>query len=343
MTGPFSSPVPDSWRERVRGTGLAALAGAASLGFAWWASRFGYTISSVLFAFFIGLALANVAIEPRFKPGVQFAASTVLRIGVAILGVRLTIGQLFDVGWLALVVAVVAVGATIPFGAWCARRLGLSAEFGVLTATGVGVCGVAAATAAASVLPRHVNADRDLVFAALGCNAISTVCMLLYAPMVAGFGLDERLLGIFLGGSIHDVAQVVGAGKAAGERVLDVAVVTKLLRVALLLPAVVGIAWWVRRRAKAAGDAPATRYLPPWFLLLFVVFAGLVSVGAIPPAAQQTLSTVSTVLITVAIAALGMKTSLRGLLALGSKPVLLMGLETVFVAAIVLVAVLVLG
>lgn len=325
------APLLAAARKVAPGLALASAAGAAALLLA--RIDLGVFVSPVLFAFFIGLALHGVGSRPLFKPGIDMGARGVLRLGVALLGARLTVGQLFDVGWLALVVALAAVALTILFGAWCAKRLGLSAEFGVLTGTGVGVCGVAAATAASAVLPRHANTDRDLAFAALGCNAISTVCMLLYAPLAAPFGLDDRLLGIFLGGSIHDVAQVVGAGKAAGEAVLDVAVVTKLLRVALLLPAIVAIAWWVRARAGSASDA---RPMPPWFLFAFLALSAVASLGLVPATAQRDIAFASSALIAVAMAALGMKTSIRGLAAQGAAPVWLMVAQTVFVAALVL-------
>lgn len=328
---PLPSPTAAAAVRLAPGLALSAAAGGAA--FALTRIDVGAPMSPVLYAFFIGLALHTLAMRPLFRPGVEMGARGVLRLGVALLGIRLTMGQLFDVGWLALVVAAAAVALTIVFGAWCAKAMGLPVEFGVLTGTGVGVCGVAASTAAAAVLPKHANSDRDLAFAALGCNAISTVCMLLYAPLAAPLGLDDRLMGIFLGGSIHDVAQVVGAGKAAGERILDVAVVTKLLRVALLLPAVVLIAWWVRRRVGAVSDARPT---PPWFLWVFLALAAVVSTGAIPAEAQRQVALASSILITVAIAALGMKTSIRGLMSLGPAPAMLMLAQTVFVAALVL-------
>ena len=190
----------------------------------------------------IGMMLQPLSARNVLKPGLEFAGRTLLRTGVALYGVQLTLGQLVNGGALPIVIAIAAVGLTIVFGALAARAMGLSRDFGFLTGWTTGVCGAAAAMATSAVLPRHENSDRDLAFAVMGVNFISTITMVVYPPMHAWLGYSTFEMGVFLGGAIHDVAQVAGAGETLGKDFLTVAIITKLLRVAFLLPAIAGIA-----------------------------------------------------------------------------------------------------
>jgi uncharacterized integral membrane protein (TIGR00698 family) len=271
--------------------------------------------------------------RPTISPGIEFAGRTLLRVGVALLGARLTLGQLVDGGALPVVIALAAVACTIAFGAWAAPKFGLSQNFGLLTGCSVGVCGAAAAMAASAVLPKHENSDRDLAFTVMGVNFLSTVVMVFYPPMQAALGYSGFELGVFLGGAIHDVAQVVGAGQSTGsDKILEVSVITKLLRVAFLLPAIAAIAWWVAKSGAKSGDA---RPSPPVFLFGFIAMAALNSMGVVPAALKSQLTFVSSFLIITAIAALGMKTSLLALARIGARPVLLLLTQTVFIGLLV--------
>ncbi len=280
----------------------------------------------------IGMALQPLSGKTVLKPGIEFAGRTLLRIGVALFGARLTLGQLVDDGALPIVIALASVACTIAFGAWAARFFGLTQNFGLLTGCSVGVCGAAAAMAASAVLPKHENSDRDLAFTVMGVNFLSTIVMVIYPALqqVLDYSLFE--MGVFLGGAIHDVAQVAGAGQTMGPKVLSDAIITKLLRVAFLLPAVIGIAWWVGRGGVPVGEA---RPAPPVFLFGFVALATLNSFGVIPPVVQGAAGHVSTFLIITAIAALGMKTSLMALARIGMAPVMLLVTETIFIGLLV--------
>jgi uncharacterized integral membrane protein (TIGR00698 family) len=286
----------------------------------------------------IGMALQPLSNREALKAGLDFSGRTLLRLGVALYGAQLTLGQLVDGGALPVVIAIAAVACTITFGATVSKMFGLGRDFGFLTGCACGVCGAAAAMATSAVLPRHPNSDRDLAFAVMGVNFISTVTMVLYPPLHLWLGYSHFEMGVFLGGSIGDVAQVAGAGQTLGPDILKVSIITKLLRVACLLPAVTAMAWWVARGGVKVGDA---RPSPPVFLFGFLLLACINSTGALPYSAQFTLAQVSSFLITAAIAALGMKTSLLAMARIGGRSVLLMILETAFVG--VLVALLIYG
>ena len=289
-------------------------------------------IPPLIVTLIIGMALQPLSTRDILKPGLEFSGRTLLRIGVALYGAQLTLGQLVDGGALPVIIAVAAVSLTIIFGAIAARTFGLTRDFGLLTGCATGVCGAAAAMATSAVLPRHANSDRDLAFAVMGVNFISTVTMVVYPPLHIWLGYSPFETGVFLGGAIHDVAQVAGAGETLGKDVLTVAIITKLLRVACLLPAVTIIAWWVARGGEKVGDA---RPAPPVFLFGFLLLALINSVGLVPHNVQAALSQVSSFLIIAAIAALGIKTSLLALVRIGMAPVMLLLVETVFIGLLV--------
>ena len=292
-----------------------------------------YHASVMLFALLLGMALHFLAEEGRCLPGIQLASSLVLRTGVALLGLRITFTQVQALGWGTVALVVATVAATILAGVALARALRLGSAFGTLTGGAVAICGASAALAIASILPKHKHAERDASFTVIGVTALSTLAMILY-PIIAGaLGMDHRAAGIFLGGTIHDVAQVVGAGYSVSTETGDAATIVKLLRVAMLLPAclVIGLALHVRGSA-AAHAAPVL----PWFAVAFAVLVVVNSLGWIPAMVVDAGSTVSRACLVMAIAAIGMKTSLKSLVDMGLKPVLLVVLETAVLAGIVL-------
>ena len=150
--------------------------------------------------------------------------------------------------------------------------LGLSRRIGILTGGATAICGASAAIAIAAVLPRDETSERELIFTIAGVTAMSTIAMILYPVIVSWLGLDPHQAGIFLGGTIHDVAQVVGAGYSISPEVGDYAVLTKMLRVAFLLPVVMVLSLAVRHRfGRDDADRGNDPLLPP-FLLAFIVF-----------------------------------------------------------------------
>lgn len=296
----------------------------------WW-------VPPLIIALIVGMAVRPLVLAPAFDAGVALAGRTLLRVGVALLGARLTFGDMVSAGLTPVIVAALAVFGTIAFGAWAARWFGLPRDLGLLTGCSVGVCGAAAAMAAGAALPRHPSSDRDVAFTVMGVNALSTVVMVAYPYMQDSLRFTAFELSVFLGGAIHDVAQVAGAGQMTGDpRVLADAVLTKLLRVAMLLPAILFIVWWVTRAGEMTG---AARPRPPFFLFGFLTLAGLNSLGVFTPAIQQMLTLASAILITVAIAALGIKTSLASLAAIGPRPVALLVTQTAFVGVVVVLAI----
>jgi uncharacterized integral membrane protein (TIGR00698 family) len=291
-----------------------------------------YHASAMLFALLLGMALNFLAEEGRCLPGIQLASTLVLRTGVALLGLRITVSQVQALGWGTIALIVVSVGLTIVVGVIVSRALKLGNAFGTLTGGAVAICGASAALAIASILPKHKHAERDASFTVIGVTALSTLAMILYPIAVRMLGFDDHAKGIFLGATIHDVAQVVGAGYSVSQDTGDTATIVKLLRVAMLLPVciVIGLALHVRG-SQAAHAAPVL----PWFAVVFAALVLLASTGWIPEGVVDAGSIVSRWFLVTAIAAIGMKTSLKSLVDMGLKPVMLVVVETLFLALMV--------
>lgn len=301
-----------------------------------------YNAPVMLFALLLGMAFRFLHEEGRCVRGIEFSARTILRIGVALLGLRITFGQIASLGVEPVAIVLAGVATTILLGLILARLLGLGANFGYLSGGAVGICGASAALAISSALPPYDKRERDTVLTVVGVTTLSTIAMVFYPMLARALGLNPAQAGMFLGGSIHDVAQVVGAGYTISQEAGDVATYVKLLRVATLIPVVLILSLLLARRfAPIAGGALSARPKAPPFPLFLAGFAALVvlnSALALPPVVVQSASSVSSWCLVTAIAALGMKTSLRDMLDVGWKPVGLMLAETIWIAAFVLLA-----
>ena len=290
-----------------------------------------------LFALLFGIAFNFLSADPRTRPGIELAARGVLRFGVGLLGASITLESIMALGATSMVLVAIAVIATLLFGAWLARVLARPLAEGVLTGGAVAICGASAALAISAVLPRSERNSQFTLLTVVGVTALSTLAMILYPAAVPLLGLDAAGAGVFLGGTIHDVAQVVGAGYMISPEAGVAATFVKLLRVALLVPVVLVLGLAFRGRP----DGARVRVpLLPWFLILFVVLAVARSAGWIPPQAAEALGSVSRWCLVSAIAALGVMTSFAELGALGWQPVILLVSETLFLAAWIVAGVL---
>jgi uncharacterized integral membrane protein (TIGR00698 family) len=272
--------------------------------------------------------------EARYSPGIDVSARTLLRISVALLGLRITFGQIGELGWSTAAMVIVTVPLTIGFGWLLAKTLKLDGRYGVLSGGAVGICGASAAMAIAVAWPRK-DSERDTVVVIACITTYSTIAMVLYPALVAHLHLDPVQTGRFLGGSIHDVAQVVAAGYASSPQAGDSATIVKLMRVAMLLPVVLVITL-IAARGVDAGQPKKKVALLPGFLIAFVVLAALNGFSLVAKPIASVLTEASKWLLVTSVAALGMKTSLREMMAVGTTCVALIAAETVFLGLLVL-------
>jgi uncharacterized integral membrane protein (TIGR00698 family) len=314
------------WRELFPGLMASAIVAAAA---AFLAEH--YATPVMLLALLLGMAMGFLAdADSRSKAGIEFAARSLLRLGVALLGIRLTVGQMLELGWEPLLLVISSVVLIILISVAVAKRLGFDPLFGMLTGGATAICGASAALALAAALPAHPNKERAALFTVIGVSALSTLAMISYPMLASAFGLSATEAGIFLGATIHDVAQVVGAGYSMGHETGDTATVVKLMRVAMLVPVIVVAVLITRARGVVAGaERPP---LLPGFVVGFLALAALNSTGLIPASVQNLGNELSRIFLVTAIAALGMKTQLKELVKVGLKPVLLMIGETVLLA-----------
>ncbi|AXM94507.1 YeiH family protein [Pseudomonas plecoglossicida] len=294
-----------------------------------------YGAPVMLFALLLGLALNFLSSEGKCKAGIEFTARTVLRLGVALLGMRITLEQMAGLGWKVVALVVILVVVTIGVSMIAAKAMGFQRLFGMLTGGATAICGASAALALAAALPNHPQKEKATLFTVIGVSALSTLAMILYPMIANALGLSPQAAGIFLGATIHDVAQVVGAGYSMSTETGDTATVVKLMRVAMLVPVIVVAAMIARRQGTdTAGKRPP---LLPWFAVGFLILACVNSTGWVPTVVQGGINELSRWCLVVSIAALGMKTQLKELASVGIKPILLMVGETVFLVALVLV------
>jgi uncharacterized integral membrane protein (TIGR00698 family) len=295
----------------------------------------------LLYALLFGLSFHFLMKNEQVKPGIDFCARTVLRLGVALLGARITLSQVAQLGVGTGVLIAGALALTVVSGLVLARMLGRSRDEGFLSGGAVAICGASAALAIASVLPQSRANERFTLLTVVGVTVLSTLAMIFYPFALQMMGLNATQSGIFLGGTIHDVAQVVAAGMMLGPQAGDVATVVKLFRVMLLMPVVVVVALMYRANPQVnTTDEPMP--LVPGFLLAFIVLVLLASSGVLAPPVVQTATSASRWMLVAAIAAAGVKTSFEELMQLGWRPVVMLLGETLWLAALVLAGLLVL-
>jgi uncharacterized integral membrane protein (TIGR00698 family) len=288
---------------------------------------------AMLYALLFGMAFNFLTEDERFARGIRFASRNILRIGVALLGLRITTDEVMELGWPVVALIVASVLATILIGGLVGRAFGLKNDQSILSAGAVAICGASAALAIASVLPSHKDSERNTILTVAGVTALSTVAMVFYPVFVTYLQYDNATAGIFLGATIHDVAQVVGAGYMISDQTGEISTLVKLIRVACLVPVVITISLLMhRRRSPESGNEP----LLPWFLVAFVVLVIVNSLGWVPAEVHTMLAPVASWCLLTAVAALGVKTSLKALTDVGPVPIGVMLIQTVFLAGFVM-------
>jgi len=292
-----------------------------------------YGAPVMLMAILLGIPFQFLSTEERTAPGIGFASRMVLRVGVALLGVRVSVDMVAEIGFANVALVASGVALTIALGLIMAPLFGRDRAFGFLTGGAVAICGASAAMAIASLLPKGENTERDVTFTVVSVTLASTVAMIAYPILISYLGMDSQSAGVFLGGTIHDVAQVVGAGYSVSDETGDISTLVKLFRVGMLAPVVFIGTLFLRQSGKGAEGVP----LIPGFVIGFLVLAGLNSFGWLPAWAIQSADTVSRACLVTAVAAVGMKTSFEDLRSVGRSAPIMILILTAALAAYVLI------
>jgi uncharacterized integral membrane protein (TIGR00698 family) len=325
-------------RNVLPGLALSALVAIVAVAVAPLLARF-IPIPAMVVALFIGIALNPLARRPLFQPGIVFCLKTLLRWAVALLGLRVALHEIAALGLPTAALVVIAMVVTVAAGFLLARWFSQEAGYGALAGAGTAVCGASATLATSIVVPDYKGKEADVAFVVVAVNALSTAAMVLYPLICNALGFDDQATGIMLGATIHDVAQVVGAGYAVSEPVGNTAVVVKLFRVFLLLPMVLAIGWFFARRAVTA-DAAKIPF--PMFALVFVLLCALNSITLTMPEIAPAYALIKAPLVEastwgllIAIGALGLGTSLPAIAALGWRHVATVTGTTVVILVVV--------
>ncbi len=318
------------WRGRLPGLLLAggvALAAMALAALPWLQA---HGISALTLAIVLGIALGN-SVYPRLAPqaaaGVGFSKQWLLRAGIVLYGLRLTFQDIGQVGVGGVLIDALVLTSTFALAWWAGTRwFGIDRESALLIGAGSAICGAAAVMAAEPV----VRGRAEQVTVAVSTVVVfGTLAMFLYPalyPLTLAHGvmpMSEQAYGVFTGSTVHEVAQVVAAGRAVSEGAADTAVIAKMVRVMMLAPFLVALSLLLARGGSAQPGSARAKIVVPWFAFGFVAVAGLNSLHLLPAAWVAIAIDVDTVLLAMAMAALGLTTHVSALRQAGMKPLLL--------------------
>ncbi|MCR5537487.1 MAG: YeiH family protein [Succinivibrio sp.] len=310
---------------------------------AWYAAELqickSLSLSPMILGILIGMLYANTlsGYQPQsWALGIGFCSKRILRLGIILYGFRLTLQNIFEVGVPTLIIDALVVSGTILLGVGIGRVLHMDRGLALLTSVGSAICGAAAVLGAESALK---SKPYKTAVAVATVVMFGTLSMFLY-PLLYRLGLvdlSEQAMGIYTGSTLHEVAHVVGAGNAMGGTIADNAIIVKMVRVLMLVPVLLLLSYLGQRAAcREEGTAPGSsrgRLQLPWFALLFVLTVGLNSLLHLAPPSLALIQNLDTFLLTIAMTALGMETSVNKFRQAGFKPFVLAALLYVWLIA----------
>jgi len=285
--------------------------------------------SSLTIGIVVGIIVGNSIfsrIATHTDVGVDYAKSILLKAGVVLFGFRITFTQVAGVGWSGLLTDIVMLVGTFILAIQLGKRVfKLDEQTTILIGAGSSICGAAAVMATEPV----IKAQAHKVSVAVATVVVfGTLSMFAYPIMFEYMGLSEHAYGIFVGSTIHEVAQVVAAGTAVSANAADTAVIEKMLRVMMLAPFLVGLSFWQSKKSAKAGNAASSEgdksgITIPWFAVLFIVASGVHSLSIIPQVTTNAVIWFDNILLTIAMVALGLRTHVGAIRQAGIKPLLL--------------------
>ncbi len=322
---PYHSPA-----ERLPGIALAVAVAAAAFAVKAAGLPLIASFSPLMLAILIGMAVRNFLGRPEAaRAGLAAALRAPLRLGIVLLGLQVTLTEILAIGWAGLAILTFAVAATFLFTVWMGQRLGVPRGLTTLIAAGTGVCGASAIVAANTVVR---DDDESVAYALATVTLFGTIAMFGYPLLASGLPLGELAYGLWSGASVHEVAQVVAAGFALGQTSGEFATVSKLARVLMLAPLVLLMGLWAQRLS-SRGDVGNGRAPMPWFVFGFLGMVLLAGTGWIASDWRSAANLATQALLAFALAAVGLETDLRKLVAQGWRPLALGATATLFIAS----------
>ncbi len=282
-------------------------------------------VSPLVVGIVIGIFYANTLhnhIPSAWETGIVFSGKKILRFAIVFYGFRITFQQIAEVGMEGFLVSLIMLSTTFVMGTWVGQKLfKMDRDTSMLNASGASVCGAAAVLATEPVLKAE---EHKAAIAVSMVVLFGTIAMFLYPALYSAgiFDMTNREFGIFVGGTIHEVAQVVAVGGAYGPEASDAAVIVKMTRVIMIAPMLILLGIYLSYSARKNGDeGAAVKLVIPWFAVYFVGMAGFNSLQIVPLDIVNTINEIDTFLLTMAMTALGMGTRFAKFKGLGLAPV----------------------
>ncbi len=294
-----------------------------------------YAAPVMLFALLIGMAFNFLASDERFRKGIEFTSKTLLRAGIVLLGMRITASDIASLGLSTFLTVVGLLALTIGSGFVCGRLFGRGWRFSLLTGGSVAICGASAALAIASIIPHNDKTERNTLFTVVSVTTLSTIAMIFYPILFSLLGLTDTQSGFLVGATIHDVAQVVGAGYSISPEAGDISTIIKLVRVTMLPVVLIIVVMTLASSTTAGRD----KVKLPLFVVGFAAITTLNSLGLIPAAVASVGVGASSWMLVIAISALGVRTNMKDMLQLGWRHVAVVVVETLFLLVLAVIAV----
>lgn len=288
--------------------------------------------SPMILAIGIGIAIQNTSGTPAAaKAGITFSMRSILRFAIILLGLQLTAAELLEVGGIGFAVIAATLLATFIFTTWLGRAMGIDRRLVELIAAGTSICGASAVIATNTVTRAP---DEDVAYAVACVTIFGSIAMFVYPLLGSVLQLDPHHFGLWAGASIHEIAQVVAATFQQSREAGEFGTVAKLARVMMLAPVVIALGLLATRRARAIGAESGSAKVPmPWFAFGFVAMVILNSLVDVPHAAMSVIIPITTFLLTMALAAMGLETNIQKLRAKGLRPLLLGAAAFLFIAS----------
>jgi uncharacterized integral membrane protein (TIGR00698 family) len=291
-------------------------------------------VSSMILAVIVGLVFSNVVGTPiNTKTGIAFSQRRLLRLAIVLLGFQLTLGQVASIGFLGIGIVVLTLVSTFLFTVTVGRAIGVDRKLAELIAAGTSICGASAIVATNIVTDAR---DEDVAYAVASITLFGTIATLVYPLLAPLLGLDQQAFGLWAGTSIHEVAQVIGAGFQNGTHAGETATIAKLARVAMLAPTVMVLGFLARRdvEGRKGKGAPA-----PWFVVAFAAIVAINSVVDVPAEIRSTIALATTALLTMGLAAMGLQADVSEIRSRGLRPLMLATSAFLFIAGFSLAAI----
>jgi uncharacterized integral membrane protein (TIGR00698 family) len=274
-------------------------------------------MGQLVIAIIIGMIWrALFGLREELQPGVSFSSKKLLRVGIILLGMRLNLADIYHAGSSVFVIAVINIVFALIVVYWLTRLLGVEKRLGILTACGTAICGAAAVVA---IAPQIKAKEEETAVGAATVALLGTIFTLVYTAFYSFLNLSEEGYGVFAGGTLHEIAHVIAAAAAGGDAAVDLAVIVKLTRVALLVPVALVIGWLVQRQGKEKNEKKLSLSIVPWFILGFIAMSGFNTLGIVSETVANYIVTIAYLLIGMAMAGLGLGVEMRTFRKLGMK------------------------